>query len=91
MYMFIWISSSVILALINEGLYPGYEEFISAMSLSAGSLGNIGTGLGNYGPTDTMADLTPVAKWFCAFLMILGRLEIFAILILFTPFLWRNN
>lgn len=91
MYMFIWISSSVILALINEGLNPGYEEFISAMSLSAGSLGNIGTGLGNYGPTDTMADLTPVAKWFCAFLMILGRLEIFAILILFTPFLWRNN
>lgn len=91
MYMFIWISSSVILALINEGLYPGYEEFISAMSLSAGSLGNIGNGLGNYGPTDTMADLTPVAKWFCSFLMILGRLEIFAILILFTPFLWRNN
>lgn len=91
MYMFIWISSSVILALINEGLNPGYEEFISAMSLSAGSLGNIGTGLGNYGPTDTMADLTPVAKWFCSFLMILGRLELFAILILFTPFLWRNN
>lgn len=91
MYMFIWISSSVILALINEGLNPGYEEFISAMSLSATSLGNIGSGLGNYGPTDTMADLTPVAKWFCSFLMILGRLELFAILILFTPFLWRNN
>jgi len=91
MYMFIWISSSIILALINEGLYPGYEEFISAMSLSASSLGNIGMGLGNYGPTDTMADLTPIAKWFCSFLMILGRLEIFAILILFTPFLWRSN
>lgn len=91
MYMFIWISSSVILALINEGLNPGYEEFISAMSLSAASLGNVGSGLGNYGPADTMADLTVSAKWFCSFLMILGRLELFAILILFTPFLWKDN
>ncbi len=91
MYMFIWIASSVILALINEGLNPGYAEFISAMSLSASSLGNIGNALGDYGPTDTVASLTPLAKWFCAFLMILGRLELFAILILFTPFLWRSN
>lgn len=91
MYMFIWISGSVILALLNEGLNPGYEEFISAMSLSAASLGNIGSGLGNYGPTDTMADLTVSAKWFCSFLMVLGRLELFAILILFTPFLWKDN
>lgn len=91
MYMFIWIASSIILALINEGLNPGYAEFISAMSLSASSLGNIGSALGEYGPTDTMANLTPLAKWFCAFLMILGRLELFAILILFTPFLWKSN
>lgn len=91
MYMFIWIASSVILAFINEGLNPGYAEFISAMSLSASSLGNIGSALGDYGPMDTVGNLTPVAKWFCAFLMILGRLELFAILILFTPFLWKSN
>lgn len=91
MYMFIWIASSIVLALINEGVNPGYEEFISAMSLSAASLGNIGTGLGDYGPTNTAASLTSVSKWFCAFLMILGRLELFAILILFTPYLWRSN
>lgn len=91
MYMFIWIVSSIILALINEGLNPGYEEFISAMSLSASSLGNIGLGLGDYSPTETVANLTPLAKWFCAFLMILGRLELFAILILFTPYLWKSN
>jgi trk system potassium uptake protein TrkH len=91
MYMFIWIASSIILALINEGLNPGYEEFISAMSLSASSLGNIGLGLGDYGPTETVANLTPISKWFCAFLMILGRLELFAIIILFTPYLWKNN
>ena len=91
MYMFIWIASSIILALINEGVNPGYEEFISAMSLSAASLGNIGSGLGDYGPTDTSASLTIAGKWFCAFLMILGRLELFTILILFTPYLWRSN
>lgn len=91
MYMFIWVVSSIIMALINEGLKPGYEEFISAMSLSAASLGNVGIGLGGYGPNSTMANLTPIAKWFCSFLMILGRLELFAILILFTPHLWKNN
>ena len=91
LYMFIWIGSSIVLALINEGLNPGYEEFISAMSLSASSLGNVGIGLGNYGPTYTTASLTATAKWFCSFLMILGRLELFAIIILFTPYLWKSN
>lgn len=91
MYMFIWISSSILMAFLNEGLNPGYEEFISAMSITAASLGNIGPGLGHYGPVHNVADLTVSAKWFCSFLMVLGRLELFTILILFTPFLWRNN
>lgn len=91
MYLFIWIVSSIILALINEGLNPGYEEFIAAMSLAAASLGNVGVALSNYGPLESMADLTTSSKWFCAFLMILGRLELFAILILFTPYLWKSN
>src|SRR5690606_8338059 len=91
LYMFIWITGSIILALINEGINPGYDQFVSAMSLSASSLGNTGVGLGDYGPGSTMASLTSSAKWFCAFLMVLGRLELFTILILFSPYLWRTN
>jgi trk system potassium uptake protein TrkH len=91
LYMFIWITGSIILALINEGVNPGYDQFVSAMSLSASSLGNTGVGLGDYGPGSTMASLTSSAKWFCAFLMVLGRLELFTILILFSPYLWRTN
>lgn len=91
MYLFIWIFSSILLTLINNGLHSNYEEFMSAMSLSAASLGNTGVGFGANGPGNSMASLTPIAKWFCAFLMVLGRLELFTILILFSPYLWRNN
>lgn len=91
LYMFIWIVSSITLALINEPINPTYEHFISAMSLSASSLGNTGVGLGEYGPGSTMSQLTSSAKWFCAFLMVLGRLELFTVLILFSPYLWRSN
>lgn len=91
MYLFIWIFGAIFLALVNNGLHSNYEEFMSAMSLSAASLGNTGVGFGANGPGSSMAALTPIAKWFCAFLMILGRLELFTILILFSPHLWRNN
>lgn len=91
MYIFIWLISSIFLALINEGINPAYGDFISAMSLAASSLGNTGVGLGDYGPGYSLAGLTDTAKWFCAFLMILGRLELFTILILFSPYLWKSN
>lgn len=92
LYMFIWISGSVLMALLNNvGAAHNFDEIISVMSVTASSLGNIGPGLGYYSPVDTLASLTDSAKWFCAFLMILGRLELFTILILFTPYLWRSN
>jgi len=56
----------------------------------ASSLGNIGPGIGDVGPVDNYANIIPFGKWFLAFLMLLGRLELFTVLILFSPSFWRK-
>ena len=83
-YMLIFMISSVILTFL--GL-----DFMSALGAAASSLGNIGPALGSVSPVDNFAHLSSSAKWFCAFLMLIGRLELFTVLILFTPFFWRKN
>ena len=83
-YMLIFIISSVILTFL--GL-----DFISALGAAASSLGNIGPAIGSVSPVDNFNHLTTGAKWFCSFLMLIGRLELFTVLILFTPFFWRKN
>jgi trk system potassium uptake protein TrkH len=66
-------------------------DFESAIGLSASSLGNIGPALGDFGPVNNYAALPPLAQWWSSFLMLIGRLELFTVLILFTPFFWRNR
>jgi len=66
-------------------------DFQSAVGLSASSLGNIGPALGSFGPINNYAALPPLAQWWSSFLMLIGRLELFTVLILFTPFFWRNR
>ena len=84
LYMLIFISSSVILSFM--GL-----DFESAISAAASSLGNVGPALGSLGPVNNYSDLSVAAKMFCSFLMLIGRLELFTVLILFTPFFWKKN
>lgn len=66
-------------------------DFESAVGLSASSLGNIGPALGSFGPVHNYAALPPLAQWWTSFLMLIGRLELFTVLILLTPFFWRNR
>ncbi|MBO3099992.1 TrkH family potassium uptake protein [Gelidibacter pelagius] len=66
-------------------------DFKSAIGLSASSLGNIGPALGAFGPVNNYAALPPLAQWWASFLMLIGRLELFTVLILLTPFFWRNR
>jgi len=66
-------------------------DFESAIGLSASSLGNVGPALGDFGPVNNYAALPPLGKWWASFLMLLGRLELFTILILMTPYFWRNR
>ncbi len=66
-------------------------DFKSAIGLAASSLGNVGPALGDFGPVNNYAALPPLAQWWASFLMLIGRLELFTVLILFTPFFWRNR
>jgi len=84
LYMLIFIVGSIILTFF--GL-----DFESAIGATASSLGNIGPAIGSVSPVDNFAHLSIGAKWFCSFLMLIGRLELFTVLILFTPFFWRKN
>ena len=66
-------------------------DFITSISGAATSISNVGPGLGStIGPNGNFSSLPDVSKWILSFGMILGRLELFAILVLFLPSFWRN-
>ena len=65
-------------------------DFVSAVGASATAIGNIGPGFGTVGPVHNFAHVPFLAKWLLTFLMLLGRLELFTILILFTGAFWRK-
>ena len=68
----------------------GVNDIVTAASASIASLGNIGPGLGKVGPTLTYAWMTPPAKILLTFEMLLGRLELFTVLVIFLPTFWKR-
>lgn len=88
-YMFAFMTGTFLLAFIdaNTGEDLG---LITAASAVAASLGNIGPGLGEVGPALHYLAIPEIGRWLLAFLMILGRLEIFPVLLLFTRHLWNR-
>ncbi len=88
-YMFMFMTATFGLAFIDANLAEGLD-LVTATSAVASALGNIGPGLGELGPTANYAHLPQLAKWLLASLMIVGRLEIFPVLVLFTRDLWRR-
>jgi len=65
-------------------------DFISAFTAAVASVNNMGPGLGTVGPMTTYQGLSDLQTWICATAMLLGRLEIFSVLVLFTPAFWRK-
>jgi trk system potassium uptake protein TrkH len=65
-------------------------DLLTSFSSVAACMGNIGPGLGGVGPTDNYAWLPGAAKWVLVLCMLLGRLEIYTVLILFVPEFWRK-
>ena len=65
-------------------------DLATAFSATATTLGNVGPGLGAIGPTENFAHLPAVAKWILSLLMLLGRLEIFTVLVFLSPAYWRR-
>jgi len=66
-------------------------DFKTALGGAASCLGNIGPALGDLGPIHNYNTLPNPAKWWATFLMLLGRLELFTVMILLTPLFWRNR
>ena len=83
-YLFLFMILSMLLSI--SGL-----DFLSAISGAATSISNVGPGLGDMiGPNGNFKDVSNVSKWILSFGMLLGRLELFAVLVLFFPSFWRG-
>ena len=65
--------------------------FTEAMSTVISSMGNVGPGLGSFGPTFSWAALPDAAKWILSSLMLIGRLEIFGFLLIFYRSTWKGS
>jgi trk system potassium uptake protein TrkH len=86
-FIFLYFGTILVLtfALLATGL-----DLVSSFSAAMGSVNNVGPGLNAVGPSTTFATLTDVQTWICSLAMLIGRLEIFSVLVLFTPTFWRK-
>ncbi len=82
-YLAIFVTGTIAMTLV--GL-----DFLTAMGSVATSLGNVGPAIEGVGPTDNFAHIPDIGKWILSFLMLLGRLELFTILIIFSPAFWKK-
>ena len=83
-YITIFAAGSVLLAITGTDL-------MTSIGAVATCLGNIGPGLGTVGPVDNFAHISVFGKWLLSFLMLLGRLELFTVLMILTPYFWRKH
>jgi trk system potassium uptake protein TrkH len=81
-YMSIFAITTLILTTLNL-------DIESAVGAAASAIGNIGPGLGAFGPENNYSLLHPIGKWMLSFCMLLGRLEIFTIMVLFSRTFWK--
>jgi len=84
-FMYMVCIVSMTLALSFSGL-----EIITAFSAVVASINNTGPGLGQVGPANNFIGLTDFQTWVCTLAMLLGRLEIFTLLVVLTPAFWRR-
>ena len=82
LYVIIFCAGSVIMTLLGV-------DFMSAIGSVAATLGNVGPGIGSVGPSNTYTNIPDAGKWILSFLMFIGRLELFTVLMILSPFFWR--
>lgn len=83
-YMILTLIGWLILMLLGVG-------FLESFSLTISCLGNAGLAFGDFGPAYSWGALPVAAKWVLSFLMLVGRLEIFSVMLLFYRSFWRNR
>ena len=81
-YISVFIITSLSLSFFNLDLQ-------SAVGAAASAIGNVGPAFGEFGPTDNYSTLHPMGKWLLSFCMLLGRLEIFAVIVLLSAAYWK--
>lgn len=86
-FIFLYFMTIVILTFL---LLISGMDFISSFTAILASVNNCGPGLGTVGPASTYQGLTNFQTWICTFGMLIGRLEIFTVLILFSPHFWQR-
>lgn len=84
LYLFIFTIGSIIMTALEV-------PFPEALSSVATSLGNVGPGIGELGPSHSFAEVPSAGKWVLSFLMLFGRLELFTVALLLTPYYWKRN
>ena len=84
-FLYFMTIASLLFVLLISGM-----DFISAFSAVLACVNNFGPGLGEVGPASNYQGLTDFQTWVCSFGMLVGRLEIFTVLILFSPHFWRR-
>ncbi len=84
-FLYFMTASTLTFALMASGL-----DFISSFSAIIACINNVGPGLGVVGPSGNFSVLTDFQTWICTLAMLAGRLEIFTLLIIFTPQFWRR-
>ena len=87
-FTFLYAVIAIISILIMLGFGVGFLESIGTV---VSSMGNMGPGLGTCGPAYSWSELPDAAKWLLSFLMLLGRLELFTVLLLFSSDFWKKN
>ncbi|MEM0998244.1 MAG: TrkH family potassium uptake protein [Bacteroidota bacterium] len=96
-YLGIFAVGALVMAIIlpdvsgMEGSGETWHRFSTAVGASASCIGNVGPGFAGVGPVENYAWIPAGGKLFLAFQMLIGRLELFTVLILFSPSFWRKN
>lgn len=86
-FVILYIVSLLLIALVVSS---GGHDIITSFTTALATLGNIGPGFGLVGPTKNYAFFQPYIKWFLSFAMMLGRLEIYTVIVLIFPSFWRK-
>lgn len=82
-YILLFVLGSMLLALLGV-------DFVSAAGATATCIGNVGPGIGTVGPVNNFAHLPDAVKWLLSIFMVVGRLELFTVLIILSPAFWKS-
>jgi len=83
LYILIFVMGTLAMSILGSDLD-------TAMGATIASLGNIGPGIGDVGPMSNFSEISFVGKWILSLLMLMGRLELFTVLVIFSPYFWKK-